>query len=247
MHIRSSIALTVLLISKTIIYHNPCIYDKKYHKTPIHFLNCRTITPSTNPDIDQPIFERMMIKLRSNRSSEPGTERPITNAIIKAMAIDIHITALRSCQPATTLRIHHNDGSIIAKKIKNGDAGIYQPYRHETAAHIANIAAIADQYRINFIVHSIQHRGHLDATSRPAWNTESIFLQQCPKYQILPPMYRKIEPKLTAVLFPSWQNRDRNYEYPKNRQISLIIPLQSCYVEQPYQNPFRYKKSGVKT
>ena len=163
------------------------------------FLNCRTITPSTNPDIDQPIFERMMIKLRNNRSSEPGTERPITNAIIKAMAIDIHITTLRSCQPAITLRIHHNNGSIIAKKIKNGDAGIYQPYHHETAAHIANIAAIADQYRINFISHSIQRRGHLDATFRPAWNIKSISPQQCPKYRILPLMYRKIEPRLKAV------------------------------------------------
>ena len=187
------------------------------------------------------------MKLRNNRSSEPGTERPITNAIIKAMAIDIHITALRSCQPAITLRIHHNNGSIIAKKIKNGDAGIYQPYRHETATHRTNIAAIANQYRINFISHSIRHRGHLDATSRPAWNIESIFLQQCPKYQILPLMYRKIEPKLKAVWFPAWQSRDKNYEYPKNRQISLIILQETCYVEQPYQNPFRYKKSGVKT
>ena len=142
-----------------------------------------------------------MIKLRSNRSSELGTERPITNAIIKAIAIDIHITDLRSCQPAITLRIHHNDGSIIAKKIKNDDAGIYQPYRHETAAHRTNIAAIADQYRINFISHSIQHRGHLDAIFRPAWNTESIFLPLCPKHQILPLMYRKIKPKLAAVWF----------------------------------------------
>lgn len=220
---------------------------RKRHKTPIHFLNCRTITPSTNPDIDQPIFERIMIKLRNSRSSEPGTERPITNAIIKATTIDTHITALRSCQPATTLRIHHNNGSIIAKKIKNGDAGIYQPYRHETAAHRTNIAAIADQYRINCISHSIQRHEHLDATFRPAWNTKSIFLQQCPKHRILPLMYRKIEPKLTVELHRAWRSQDKNYEYPKNRQISLIIPQETCYVELPYQNPFKYKKSGVKT
>lgn len=159
------------------------------------------ITPSTNPDIDQPIFERIMIKLRSNRSSEPGTKRPIANAIIKAITIDTHITALRSYQPAIALRIHHNDGSIIAKKIKNGDAGIYQPYHRETAMHIANIAAIASQYRINFIVHSIPHREHLDAISRPAWNKESIYLQQCPKHQKSSIMRRKIIPKLAAVSY----------------------------------------------
>lgn len=187
-----------------------------------------------------------MIKLRTNRSSEPGTERPITNAIIKATAIDIHITALRSCQPAITLRTHHNDGSIIAKKIKNGDAGIYQPYRHETAAHIANIAAIADQYRINFISHSIQRHGHLDATSRPAWNKESIFLPLCPKHRILPLMYQKIEPRLIAELYRAWRNPDRNYGYPKNRQISLIIPRETCYVEQPYQNLSGTRKAASK-